>query len=228
MVWGSLETRRDILVIKVLLLRSANYWSDFIISGNWIVLPCHLSVRYMCFMKCKAVLTENSPSNQPWVGHEDSHCRWTMILMRSIYQNDAAICPFWHQNLNNSSVLLGFWWLMIWHLDFSYEHNKTVWCFKVWTVFMNFLLCSEEIAFYNGNLREKQTIHATFKKLVGNRVLSQTSVFTCGPKLLLMQIVIIVTLADIGPFIFSVFFCRWIICTTSSSFGFPWDLWTAS
>lgn len=25
---------------------------------------------------------------------------------------------------------------------------------------------SEEIAFYNGNLREKQTIHTTFKKLV--------------------------------------------------------------
>lgn len=31
-----------------------------------------------------------------------------------------------------------------------------------------FFLFSEEIAFYNGNLREKQTIHATFKKLVGN------------------------------------------------------------
>nr|XP_046188478.1 ATP-binding cassette sub-family D member 3-like [Oncorhynchus gorbuscha] len=25
---------------------------------------------------------------------------------------------------------------------------------------------SEEIAFYNGNMREKQTIHSTFKKLV--------------------------------------------------------------
>lgn len=33
-----------------------------------------------------------------------------------------------------------------------------------------FLFCSEEIAFYNGNLREKQTIHATFKKLVGNKL----------------------------------------------------------
>lgn len=31
-----------------------------------------------------------------------------------------------------------------------------------------FLFFSEEIAFYNGNLREKQTIHATFKKLVSN------------------------------------------------------------
>lgn len=31
-----------------------------------------------------------------------------------------------------------------------------------------FFLFSEEIAFYNGNMREKQTIHATFKKLVGN------------------------------------------------------------
>lgn len=31
-----------------------------------------------------------------------------------------------------------------------------------------FLFCSEEVAFYDGNLREKQTIHATFKKLVGN------------------------------------------------------------
>lgn len=31
-----------------------------------------------------------------------------------------------------------------------------------------FFLFSEEIAFYNGNVREKQTIHATFKKLVGN------------------------------------------------------------
>uniref|UniRef100_A0A673BJG9 ATP-binding cassette, sub-family D (ALD), member 3a n=1 Tax=Sphaeramia orbicularis TaxID=375764 RepID=A0A673BJG9_9TELE len=29
---------------------------------------------------------------------------------------------------------------------------------------------SEEIAFYNGNMREKQTIYATFKKLVGNYV----------------------------------------------------------
>lgn len=27
---------------------------------------------------------------------------------------------------------------------------------------------SEEIAFYNGNRREKQTIHSTFKKLVGH------------------------------------------------------------
>lgn len=27
-------------------------------------------------------------------------------------------------------------------------------------------LFSEEIAFYNGNLREKQTIHKTFRKLV--------------------------------------------------------------
>lgn len=27
---------------------------------------------------------------------------------------------------------------------------------------------SEEIAFYNGNMREKQTIYTTFKKLVGN------------------------------------------------------------
>lgn len=34
----------------------------------------------------------------------------------------------------------------------------------------HFLFCSEEIAFYNGNLREKQTIHATFKKLVGNNL----------------------------------------------------------
>lgn len=31
-----------------------------------------------------------------------------------------------------------------------------------------FLFHSEEIAFYNGNLREKQTIYATFKKLVRN------------------------------------------------------------
>lgn len=29
-------------------------------------------------------------------------------------------------------------------------------------------LCSEEIAFYNGNEREKLTIHSTFKKLVSN------------------------------------------------------------
>lgn len=32
-----------------------------------------------------------------------------------------------------------------------------------------FLCSSEEIAFYNGNLREKQTIHATFKKLVRDK-----------------------------------------------------------
>lgn len=35
---------------------------------------------------------------------------------------------------------------------------------------LSFWLCccffSEEIAFYNGNLREKQTIHKTFRKLV--------------------------------------------------------------
>lgn len=31
-----------------------------------------------------------------------------------------------------------------------------------------FFLFSEEIAFYNGNIREKQTIHSIFKKLVGN------------------------------------------------------------
>lgn len=30
------------------------------------------------------------------------------------------------------------------------------------------LLLSEEIAFYNGNKREKQTIHSTFKKLVSH------------------------------------------------------------
>lgn len=38
------------------------------------------------------------------------------------------------------------------------------------SVTCSFLFCSEEIAFYNGNLREKQTIHATFKKLVGNKL----------------------------------------------------------
>uniref|UniRef100_A0A668AUL9 ATP-binding cassette, sub-family D (ALD), member 3a n=1 Tax=Myripristis murdjan TaxID=586833 RepID=A0A668AUL9_9TELE len=35
---------------------------------------------------------------------------------------------------------------------------------------------SEEIAFYNGNIREKQTIHATFKKLVGFWLLSRSHV----------------------------------------------------
>lgn len=30
----------------------------------------------------------------------------------------------------------------------------------------DFFFVSEEIAFYNGNVREKQTIHSTFKKLV--------------------------------------------------------------
>ncbi|MEQ2261144.1 ATP-binding cassette sub- D member 3 [Xenotaenia resolanae] len=34
---------------------------------------------------------------------------------------------------------------------------------------------SEEIAFYNGNMREKQTIHATFKKLVSNILMISTN-----------------------------------------------------
>lgn len=35
------------------------------------------------------------------------------------------------------------------------------------TLYYLFIL-SEEIAFYNGNMREKQTIYSTFKKLVGS------------------------------------------------------------
>ncbi|XP_016134510.1 ATP-binding cassette sub-family D member 3-like [Sinocyclocheilus grahami] len=44
---------------------------------------------------------------------------------------------------------------------------------------------SEEIAFYNGNVREKQTIHSTFKKLVkcvcSSKVKSGANVLVCGP-----------------------------------------------
>lgn len=38
--------------------------------------------------------------------------------------------------------------------------------------FLSSFVSSEEIAFYNGNTREKQTIYATFKKLVGNEWLN--------------------------------------------------------
>lgn len=42
-----------------------------------------------------------------------------------------------------------------------------------------FFLCSEEIAFYNGNMREKQTIHSAFKKLVGNSLTVRLHKQTC-------------------------------------------------
>lgn len=96
-----------------------------------------------------------------------------------------------------------------------------------------FPFCSEEIAFYNGNLREKQTIHATFKKLVSNEWCSPwgpqpsplwiddraASLLSCTLSLPLFHTCLIHILF---------FICRWIICTTSSSFASPWDLLTAS
>lgn len=56
--------------------------------------------------------------------------------------------------------------------DLVWMHPKTNRVPLLICFFLMPFVSSEEIAFYNGNMREKQTIYATFKKLVGNKWLN--------------------------------------------------------